>query len=337
MSVSDVFAKYTPQIFDPKDDHVWREWVDLQRPNYCDLKFFILCHVRSGFKARALVPFLYPPGTDPPIYWKSGSYLGIGDIDLRIGALSPEILMFTADLICAFLDQYGDGMGNATRHYRGYMIQLFELPIGLAHNELFKRYDLGGSVIGENDYRGFGLLMRSRAPASYKLAADVLMRAIVQAELSQANTSSPPTEYDLRALERYIDTLLQRTDSVNDRDDLAEQARFLFGLDVGRWQIVSDARVPKLLKFFNRNDHRDIRRAIARSVTCADDPFCVFSPETLEAAEQMLAEFGDEEPSVARHLEAELEERRGRVLADAEERKRKEIRERELVALMSTP
>lgn len=325
------------------DDKAWNAWVKFKPRDRADLNRLLNEDgVRDSIKARALFLLLAPEASLVPFHWGEQAEPVVGKFT-RAGAnlsgLSSGLQQYAAELIIQFVDLLrpmhnpipdskcisAQGMAvywqEPSRYHEALSFYnaripglLGNLPEDMA-NALFERFSLYdvSTFWNMDEASGLGpfadLLRDPSVDERWKHKADTRVRQQILAE--QRGEMQPRQEWE-GALSCYVDMLrtmlyCERLDYPG--DFFASQIAFLLSDELGdaKTHTLDDYLLPRLFRKLEGDSYRELRYRISRSVVYREqNPFTVYSDETVVAAHQMLAEFGEEDAELRQRLSDQL-------------------------------
>jgi len=345
-----VFAESLKTKWFPKEeDKVWKKWVDYKRREKRDLVDLLSTEVKDGFKKRALFLLIVPSADFNPVYWKEE--VGMFNRSDFLKNLSPELLNCAVELVIEFckalsplhddrtkyITEGGPGITitvpvpdkyhDALYFYNDCILTLLSLVFLPEQAEkifpLFSLRDIS-TYEGMEEVSGYHpfqkLLYSKEISESWKKAADDAMREVV---LNELNGKTKPREKWEEAWEWYaniINSQLYGGKPTYSLKLLADQINFLLCHRRSNKKLVNAHNVLKMFKLFSNERCKYLRHQVSRFVVLESkdrfESFFVYDEETLQAANQMLEEFGDSDPELAKKVRSLIKKAEKR---DAEE------------------
>jgi hypothetical protein len=345
--------------FPAEEEGAWKEWVDYKKRETRDLISMLVSDVKDGFKRRALFLLIVPSADFNPIYWKEeiGKFYCGYDF---VKTLTPDLLSYAVDLIAEFSailkplhcdrpQNFVDGGGGfrvymsipdkyhtALRFYNNCILTMIVKLPEEQGEKLFPFFSLNDistfwnmdEASGYNPFRQ--LLCIKELDERWKKAADLAMRNIIQDEVTGKTEPREDHEDALRCYASIIQMQLygELTYSVK---LFGEQVQFLMDNRNPNVHLIDSWHIIKMFKLLSDDFYKELRHQTARFVVLENitefSNFSVYNEESRQAAEQMLAEFGDDQELAEKVLEliAEGERRQTANAAyQAEEKKTEE-------------
>ncbi|MFA6194981.1 MAG: hypothetical protein WC719_04640 [Patescibacteria group bacterium] len=329
-----IFEGLKSTWFPTKEDKAWKQWVDFRNREENDLIGLLTADVKEGFKRRALFLLLVPSSDFNSIYWKNevGKFYKGPEF---LHSLSPSLLGYVAELVSEFCRtlspmhcerpknivsgggdirifmQVPDKFHDALSFYNNCILELLPL-LSIEQGEkifsLFRLMDISSysGMEDESGYNPFSWLLSAKdIDEKWKKMADVEMRKIVQNELSGKVKSREEWE---NALSCYASVVQSQIFSGPNYSVamFAEQMEFIVDNCKSRMQPINDWHVAKIFNILAADNYKDLRYKIAKFVVFErqgkHSEFSVYNEETLQAATQMITEFGDNDSELADKL-----------------------------------
>jgi hypothetical protein len=336
--ISRLRDKWLPE----EEDRVWRQWVDLKKSRVTsDLLDLLSLKVRDSFKRRALFLLMAPSADFNPVYWERKIGCLCSETKF-LGLLSPGLLVYAAELViefCSVLRPVGndrsgiitcggyikiskkvlDEHSGTLEFYNNCMQALLKLLPSYWAEKVFllfplKDFSCYSSIDEGSGYNPFGRLMGDKEiNEKWKKAADTRMRMVIEDEV--AGLTRPRADWE-EALGCYSNIIqLQLFSELHySRELFVDQMLFLtFDRYRGK-HLIKGYNVARIFAILSGEDCKDLRHRIARFVILFDNSlgkFFIYS-DTIKAAEQMLAEFGESDPELKNRLQILFEESESR-------------------------
>lgn len=352
--------------FPTKEDKIWKQWVDFQNREENDLIGLLTADVKEGFKRRALFLLLVPSSDFNSIYWKNevGKFYKGSEFLL---SLSPSLLSYVTELVFEFCSILGpihcdrpkntvsggggirifmqvpDKFHDALNFYNSCILTLLPLlPVEQGEKifSAFRLLDVSSysNMEDESGYNPFSWLLSAKdIDEKWKKMADIEMREIIQKELS--GKSKPREEWE-GALGCYASVIQSQIFSGPNYsvDMFAGQMEFIVDNCQSRRQPINDWHVAKIFNILAADVYKDLRYKIAKSVVFErqgnHSEFAVYNEATLQAANQMIKEFGDSDSNLADKLTQLIIISQEKQTDNAAERSRKQQAEENLLSQM---
>ena len=336
------------KFFPTEEDDVWKQWVEYKRRDTNDLIRMLTSSVRDSLKRRAVFLLIVPAKELSPINWTEevGNFYHSKDF---LKKLSPELLDYAVKLIIDFHmmikplhsgrpEYYCSGHrggviihGSTPERYHDalyfynecIMLLLEMLPEDQCERifPLFSLQDVSSYSDFETSsgYNPFLQLLHSNVDEKWKKRADSTMREIIKSELS--GKTKPREDWE-GALRCYADIINLQSYGLSYSVELyADQIKFLVSKEHYGNNLIDEYRMAEILKILSADVFRETRYDIARFVFFGRDEEPKFwIGSSLEGAEMVLNEFGQEDKELAQKAQAVIDEYKAR---DAENQKEK--------------
>lgn len=316
--------------FPTEEDAIWKQWVDYKRRESSDLINILSSDVKNSFKKRALLILLVPSAGFNFLYWKEdiGKFYGRPEF---LKTLSLDLSICAAELISHFIEMLrpshtgrpgnvvSGGRGvtvfmqvhekhhNALCFYNECILTLLTILPEEHGEKIFSLFALNdvSSFCNMEDSSGYNPFSRLMGidgmDERWKRKADIAMRKIVQDEIEGKST---PREKWENALSCYTRVVLMRqyySEKGYAVELFADQLWFLLDKCRDRTSFIAGHAIASIFKLLSGDEYKQLRHRISRLVVY-DDDFSVYSKETRQAADQMLAEFGEMDKDLAVRL-----------------------------------
>jgi hypothetical protein len=317
--------------FPSEEDKTWKQWVDFKKRETRDLVELLTSEVRDSFKARALFLLLAPDKKLNSIYWNEELGRYYRNIEF-LKSLSPEMAQYAAALIKHFLswiEKVGDEEYRRAHRELSYgILELLSLlPEGEAEAlfDIFSFNDFGSPWSSIDDASGYNplrvLLSHENVDDKWKWKAHSKMQLIIQDEIEGKKAPRAEWEHALKCY-AYIITVQLHGKLDYGISLFADQILFLISEKHYRFHLIPNWHISTILKLLSANKYKEFRRRLVRFVILGNgEKFSVYSSETQEAAEMMLAELGESEPELQKKLRLIIQQGAEKA---AEKRKHKE-------------
>lgn len=335
--------------FPTGDDKVWKQWVDYKRRETRDLVELLTSDVRDSFKRRAIFLLLVPSADFSPIYWTEE----VGKFYQRLDflkTLTPELLGYATDLIVEFYTilkpmhcdrpkHYAQGGGGITifmsvpdkyhdvlYFYNNCILLLLTmLPEEQCERifPLFSLLDIStySNMEDASGYNPFQNLLYSKVDEKWKRRADSTMRQIIGDEVAGKTKPREEWENALRCYAYTIKLQLYGEKLPYAVDLFADQIQFLVSKEHYGNELIDDWKVARIFQVLSADTYKEIRYRVARFVVFGNkDEFRVWSDDTLQGAEMMLNEFGQDDKELARRIQAAIDKGKKRSTEHQNER-----------------
>lgn len=327
--------------FPTEEDKTWKQWVDYKRRESGDLIKLLASDVRDSFKKRALFLLLVPSADFNPIYWTQEVGKFYHRLDL-LNTLSLDLLVYVAEVVTKFCEllrpmfwdrpenvvegggglmvfmQIPDKYHDALCFYNNCILSLLILLPTEQAEKIFPLLSLRdistySNMENESGYTPFKhLLYSERIDEKWKKAADAAMRQIILSETSGDTRPREKWENALRCYANIVQSQLYGDKLILPVEFFADQIQFIMDNRQQDSGLIENWDVIKIFHLLPGDVYKDLRHTISRYAVLEEkgeySGYTVYSGETLDAANQMLDEFGDSDPELVAKLEALIEE-----------------------------
>jgi hypothetical protein len=330
------------KLFPTDDDKVWKQWVDYKQRETRDLAGLLVSDVRDSFKRRAIFLLLVPSAYLNSIYWTEKIGKFYQDVDF-LKTLTPNLLGYAADLIIEFYAmlkpmhcgrpkhyaQGGSGITIYTSVYEKYHDALYFynkcilLLLTLLPEEqcerIFPLYSLldistYSSMDDSSGYNPFQNLLYGKVDEKWKRQADATMRQIIRDELEGKTKPREEWEDALRCYASTIELQLYGEKMSYGIDLFADQIQFLVSKEHYGHDLINSWKIPRIYQLLSADIYKEIRYRVASFVIFGNkNEFTVWSEETLQTAEIMLNEFGQDDQELAQRIQLAIDEGKKRL------------------------
>ena len=292
-----VFSKKWRDLFTPKDNIAWVNWINHEKREEQDLKNLLSRDVRDSIKARALYLLLVYDRNCGDIYWNRKLYALFGEITFP-EILSPRLLNFTANMIVEFFPKISDLREPSDNHafyfYCNAMINLMtllEIEESKMLLEHFPLNDYQTKSEESTECKPFSMLINDKlVPDQLKsIATNRMIETMLQLKKEHGS-------YD-KMLNNFANTILLNLHSKDlipyGTDLFAKQIDFLIR-ERSRKKIINDFNVGTILSIFDSEEYMELRKRFIKFVV-------------LENGNQRYNANDDAELNTARRMLSEIE------------------------------
>jgi hypothetical protein len=362
----------TSKWLSAEDDAAWKEWVDYRSREKWDLIKLLSSDARDSMKRRALFLLFVPSLELSSVYWEKDEYRMISCMEPDfLEKLSADSLEFVCEMLTIFvpalaplhrakpenLVERGEGFAmfmsvpdkyhDALYFYNSCIPTLLPLvpeELGEKIFHLFNLNDISSywDMNGSSGYNPFQHLMcyTENIDENWKREADARMQKIILDELAGKTFPRKEHEGELGCYAHIIQ--LQLWDRENKLpysvELLASQLEFIVNNQPLGKNYIEDYHIGKILRLLSDEKYKALRHKLARMVVFADEgdfsKAYLYDAVRAQAAEMMIAEFGEIDPELREKLEWFIEEGKKKIeLAEKEKSAKNEIEKGICVAM----